>query len=70
MWDRMLATIYGLVLSVINPTTAAELAAVDQDTVRQKNRQEVVEDSTARYLQIGRVFVIGNRLTRDNIITR
>lgn len=66
----MLATIYGLVLSVINPTTAAELAAVDQDTVRQKNRQEVVEDSTARYLQIGRVFVIGNRLTRDNIITR
>lgn len=40
------------------------------DSVRLKKNKLPKRDSTARYLQINRVFILGNRITRDQIILR
>ena len=40
------------------------------DTTKRERRQQVASDSAGRFLLINRVFIIGNRLTRDQIIIR
>lgn len=40
------------------------------DSTKKERRQQVYPDSAGRFLLINRVFIIGNRLTRDQIINR
>jgi outer membrane protein assembly factor BamA len=65
----MLATIYGLILSmsaVVNPLPQQPVVA---DTVKTRESSQPA-DSAGRYLEIYRIFVIGNNRTRDHIIVR
>ncbi|MEX2231473.1 MAG: BamA/TamA family outer membrane protein [Cyclobacteriaceae bacterium] len=45
-------------------------ASLLHDSTKNERRQQVRADSTGRFLLINRVFIIGNRLTRDQIIIR
>lgn len=40
------------------------------DSTKKERRERVLPDSAGRFLLINRVFIIGNRLTRDQIISR
>lgn len=40
------------------------------DTLKQHKRKAEFSDSTGRFVRINRVFIIGNRITRDQIILR
>jgi outer membrane protein assembly factor BamA len=40
------------------------------DTVKRNPRSQVVHDSTARFIKINRIFIIGNEVTRERIIRR
>jgi outer membrane protein assembly factor BamA len=67
----MLAVVYGILLSLAPPVNKPEYTNLS-DTIRLKSSRnhKVTQDTVGRYLQINRTFVIGNRLTRDNIILR
>src|SRR5687767_5484997 len=45
-------------------------ASLLPDSTKKEHRHKVRADSTGRFLLINRVFIIGNRLTRDQIIIR
>ncbi|MFZ6011433.1 MAG: POTRA domain-containing protein [Bacteroidota bacterium] len=40
------------------------------DSVKRPNKRHLVHDSTGTFVQVNRIFIIGNRLTRDGIILR
>lgn len=40
------------------------------DSLKKRNLKKVTVDSTGRFIEINRIFIIGNRVTRDQIILR
>jgi outer membrane protein assembly factor BamA len=47
-----------------------DVRAEFSDSTRRERKHHVAEDTTGTFLIINRVFIIGNRLTRDQIILR
>jgi len=45
-------------------------ASLTPDSTRKAHRPPVVRDSTGRFVLINRIFIVGNRLTREQIIIR
>ncbi|HEY0744198.1 MAG TPA: POTRA domain-containing protein, partial [Chryseosolibacter sp.] len=65
----MLALIIGF-LSLL-PSRGSIHEAVTTDSLKRPQRSKEVQlDTTRKFVQINRVFVIGNRITRDQIILR
>jgi outer membrane protein assembly factor BamA len=68
----MVRVIYGILISIL--LSGAALAAPDlhtADTVRLSTReQNQVKDTLGRYLQIRKIIIVGNKLTRNSIILR
>lgn len=67
----MLAIIYGILLSVTSgqPVSAGELVVADTIKISSRNK-EIQTDTTERYLEVGRILITGNKLTRNSIILR
>lgn len=68
----MLALIYGVLFSVASsgqPLVDHEGFAV-ADTVKRSSRNKVQPDSSAEYLEVNRILILGNKLTRNSIILR
>lgn len=65
----MSSTILGLVCLLGAHGLFGQAPGTVADTVRRKQAQ-VLHDSTIRALQVHRIFIVGNRLTRDHIILR
>lgn len=68
----MLAFIYGVLLSCVTPVdVSTECTSCVQDTVRRPVRNRITSvDSTGRYLEVNRIIILGNKLTRNTIILR
>src|SRR5688572_25717983 len=45
-------------------------SALSDSTKKERRHHQVIPDSTGRFVLINRVLIIGNRLTRDQIIMR
>src|SRR5690606_24127726 len=41
-----------------------------EDSIKRPKKTELQRDSTSRFVRIGRIFLVGNRITRDRIILR
>src|ERR1041384_8475265 len=41
-----------------------------EDSLIQSNHYHVVKDTVGRFITINRIFIIGNRITRDHILLR
>ena len=41
-----------------------------EDSIKRPKKTEIQRDSTSRFVRIGRIFLVGNRITRDRIILR
>jgi outer membrane protein assembly factor BamA len=68
----MLALIYGILLSATVPglpTSSGELVVVDTIKISTRNK-ETQTDTSKRYLEVGRIIITGNKLTRNSIILR
>lgn len=68
----MLAIIYGIIFSL--STSAHPLpdqTAIVSDTVKRPTRNKTqVTDTTGRYLEVGKITILGNKRTRKSIILR
>ena len=65
----MLAVIYGIILSVGHPDTGNVLPVAD--TIKASPRDKVSQsDTTQRFLEVNRIIITGNKLTRNSIILR
>lgn len=53
-----------------NSHSSLAASALSDSTKKERRHQQIVSDSTGRFVLINRVFIIGNRLTRDQIIMR
>jgi len=53
-----------------NSHTDLATSVLSDSTKRERRHQQIASDSTGRFVLINRVFIIGNRLTRDQIIMR
>jgi outer membrane protein assembly factor BamA len=68
----MLAIIFSLI-SFFTPAKSTQISdstALSDSTKRPSRTRTVVADSTGRFLRINRIFIVGNRVTRDPIILR
>jgi outer membrane protein assembly factor BamA len=67
----MLVFIFSLI-SIFSPVaTHASGEKMLADTIRRPSRNsKIIADSTGKFLQINRIFIVGNRVTRDPIILR
>jgi outer membrane protein assembly factor BamA len=66
----MLSLIFGLTLSLAG-IPAEELQPVQRaDTVKRSIKAPLLFDSTARFIRINRIFIIGNDVTRERIVRR
>src|SRR6188508_442363 len=68
----MLAFIYGILLAATTPgQPAAERELPIADTIRTSPRSRVHQtDTVDRYLEVNRIIITGNKLTRNSIILR
>lgn len=65
----MLAILLGL-LGIFSGTDDTPAPYPSQDSVKYPGHQRIAHDSTGRFVRVNRIFIIGNRLTRDQIILR
>src|SRR6188474_188657 len=68
----MLAIIYGILLSATTPGQPApgeELPFADTIKTSTRNKQ-IQTDTVDRYLEVNRIIITGNKLTRNSIILR
>lgn len=68
----MLAVIIGffsLFTPLQNPAEKPDKIVVS-DSVKKRHNKKQFSDTTGRFLEIQRIFIIGNRITRDQIILR
>jgi outer membrane protein assembly factor BamA len=68
----MLAIIFGL-LSVFYTSHGQAKSpgnALAIDSVKRLHKQNINSDSTGKFVEINRIFITGNRITRDQIISR
>src|SRR5262245_39891060 len=68
----MLAIIYGILLS-ISPSghPPADGTLIIADTIKNPSRSRAHQsDTTERFLQVNRIIITGNKLTRNSIILR
>ena len=65
----MLAIIIGF-LSVFatHPDLTPEPQQIAYDSVKRPGKTKISTDTTGRFVEINRIFIIGNRITRDQII--
>lgn len=70
---RMIATIYGVLLSItLHGSPSVTHTRIESDTVKLTARQakSLKQDTLGKYLTVNRIVVFGNNLTRSNIILR
>jgi len=68
----MLAVIYGILLSTTTPAqpvAGGELPVADTIKTSTRNKQ-IQSDTIDRYLEVNRIIITGNKLTRNSIILR
>ncbi|SKC56556.1 BamA/TamA family outer membrane protein [Ohtaekwangia koreensis] len=67
----MLAIIFSLI-SFFTPAKSTQISdsTALSDSTKRPSRTRIVADSTGRFLRINRIFIVGNRVTRDPIILR
>jgi outer membrane protein assembly factor BamA len=66
----MFALIFSLALSVTGMSQNGPQTAQWADTVKRAVRSPLLPDSSARFVTINRIFIIGNDVTRERIIRR
>src|SRR5687767_8722604 len=68
----MLATIIFFFGLIVSPDGLyKERASIHYpDSVKRQGKNQLEQDSLAKYLTINRVFITGNRITREQIIKR
>src|SRR5688572_9502480 len=67
----MLAVIYGILLSATTPALPAAGAWPVADTIKTTVRnKEIKSDTIDRFLEVNRIIIVGNKLTRNSIILR
>lgn len=67
----MLAFIFGLLsLFPLGKDRQDTVASAAADSLIRPVRTKLLPDSSGRFLQINRIFIVGNRITRDPIILR
>lgn len=68
----MVAIIFSLISFFFPPGNRDSISLLhDTDSLKRPSRTKVIApDSTGRFLQVNRVFIVGNKITRDQIILR
>ena len=66
----MLSLILSITLSFSGLKAAVPVTVHAADSVKRPRQSAAKEDSTARFVKINRIFIIGNKITRDRIILR
>ena len=67
----MLAFIIGfLSVFAIHPDLTGEPNKTPYDSVKRPGKPKLSTDTTGRFVEINRIFIIGNRITRDQIVLR
>ena len=64
----MLSLIFSIALSLTGGP--AEYAIHATDSIKKPGKNLVKRDSTARFIRINRIFILGNRTTKERIILR
>jgi len=67
----MLIVVFGFLSIFSTPgfDTNPDTNTIVSDTIRLPQKDKI-ESDTGRYIQVGRIFIIGNKITRDRIILR
>lgn len=66
----MLSLIVCITLSISGGQTRDFLQVLPTDSVKRPGKSLPKYDSTARFVRINRIFIVGNRITRDRIVLR
>ncbi|MBL7856939.1 MAG: hypothetical protein JNM57_04560 [Cyclobacteriaceae bacterium] len=66
----MLASIFGLICLISSHGDTPHDGLLLSDSVKRPSKNKTQIDSTGKFVEINRIFVIGNRITRDKIILR
>ena len=67
----MRATIFSFFLFLsLQQTLAAGNSFAVQDSIKRPGKSRLAADSTGHFLHINRIFIVGNRVTKERIILR
>jgi outer membrane protein assembly factor BamA len=66
----MFSFIFCLTLSLAGYTADDVSMGTPVDSVKRPPKNKALADSSARFIRINRIFIVGNRITRDRIILR
>jgi outer membrane protein assembly factor BamA len=66
----MLSLVFSIFLSLTGISTAEYPPVQQDDTVKRLSKAPIQKDTLARFVKINRIFILGNKTTRERIVMR